>query len=341
MKTMKAATTSALLVLGLACSWPSVAQEASITLRYSNMFPSSDPLSIVAEDWGKEVEKRTEGAVRVKYYPASTLTPPSQTYESVVKGVVDVGNALMGYSKGRFPLMAGLWENPFEYPDGLTSTRICNAAYDKFKPKELDNVKVMYFNAGPEAALLTVKKPLVALDDLKGLRIRSLDANARILSFFGATTIAMPQPEVYDALSKGMVDGVASVYSNLKSFKTADILRYSLDVRGMAFTGMFVVAMNKDKWNSIPSKYQKIIEEINREWVGKHARAHDAVEEEGRRYAASRGITITRITPQEQAKWNAKAQVLYDDYVANAKQKGLPGEELLQFVREQLKTAPR
>lgn len=328
----------AIAVLAACGLWADAAcaQDHTVTLRYSNMFPPDDPLSTVAEEWGKEVERRTGGAVRVKYYPASTLTSPGQTYESVVKGVVDVGNALMGYSKGRFPLMAGLWETPLEFPDGLTSTRITNATYEKFKPKELDNVKVMYFNAGPEPALHTVKKPLHKLSDLEGLRIRSMDANAKILSSLGATAIGMPQGEVYDALSKGMVEGVASVYSNLRSFKTADVLKYALDLNGMAFTGTFVVAMNRQKWDSIPAASQKIIEQINREWIDRHGRVHDAVEQAGRQYAVARGLVVTRLAPEEQAKWNARAQPLFDEYIASTKQKGLPGDELIRFAREQL-----
>ncbi|MCG3189834.1 MAG: Solute-binding protein [Burkholderiaceae bacterium] len=339
MKAIKTVAISALVVLGWCLSGAAAAQDKPIVLRYSNMFPKNDPLSIVAEEWGKEVEKRTHGAVQVKYYPGSTLTSPAQTYDSVVKGVVDVGNALMGYTRGRFPLMAGIWENPFEYPDGLTVTRLCNAAYEKFKPKELDEVQVMYFNAGPEAVLHTVKKPLVKLDDLKGMRFRSLDANAKLLASFGATAIAMPQPEVYDALSKGMLDGVASVYSNLRAFKTGDILKYTLELKGMAFTGTFVVAMNKEKWQSIPLESRKIIEQINKEWIDRHGRVHDQNEADGKKYAISKGMVISQISPEEQAKWNAHAQPFYDEYLANMKSKGLPGEEMLAFIRATLKNA--
>ena len=78
----------------LAGSVPSYAQEKVITLNFSNFFPASHKNSIIMADWCKEVEKRTKGRVKITYYPGAVLTPAGQTYDSVVKGIADIGESV-------------------------------------------------------------------------------------------------------------------------------------------------------------------------------------------------------------------------------------------------------
>lgn len=99
----------------------SQADEKVTKLKYSNFFPPSHKNSILSEQWGKEIEKRTNGRVKVTYFPGSILTPPTQTYDSVVKGIADIGQSLVGYSPGRFPLTEVL-ALPLGYSSGIQAT---------------------------------------------------------------------------------------------------------------------------------------------------------------------------------------------------------------------------
>lgn len=317
----------------------SFAGDKVITLRYSNWLPPTDPNSLIANEWCKEVEKRTNGKVRVKYYPGSTLNSVTQMYESVVEGVIDIGNVISGYTQGRFPLMSGLWENPWKYPSGYAATKIVTAAYEKFKPKELDQVEVMYFHVTPDGVIHTARKPVNKLEDLKGLKLRSMGANAEILPKLGVSPVAIPISELYDALSKGVLDGVIAANYTLKTWKLADVLKYTTPVNGTAFTAVYIVAMNKNKWNSISLDQQKIIRQINQEWTEKQGKLWDVMEKEGRDYAMSRGMRVIKLPAEEQAKWDSTDRFLFDEYRKKMKGKNLPGDEMVKFVREQLKKA--
>jgi TRAP-type C4-dicarboxylate transport system substrate-binding protein len=87
----------------LLTSAPLQAQEKVVKLRYSNFFPPVHPISKLSEEWCREVEKRTNGRVKITYFPGNTLTPPMQTYDSTVKGIADIGQALLAYAPGRLP----------------------------------------------------------------------------------------------------------------------------------------------------------------------------------------------------------------------------------------------
>src|SRR5512147_3167669 len=96
-----------LMVCYLVCCIPcssNAAEEKVVTLRYSTMFPAPHRQSQVVNEWSKEVEKRTNGRVKVTVYPGNTLTPAVQTYDSVVKGIADIGLADAAYTRGKFPL---------------------------------------------------------------------------------------------------------------------------------------------------------------------------------------------------------------------------------------------
>ncbi len=67
--------------------FPSDAQEKVITLNYAHFMPSVTKQCILAEQWCREVEKRTNGRVKISFFPGSTLMPSPQTYDGVVKGI--------------------------------------------------------------------------------------------------------------------------------------------------------------------------------------------------------------------------------------------------------------
>ncbi len=312
------------------------AQDKVITLRYSDQFPPTDPGSVIVNEWCKEIDKRTNGKVKVRLYPGSTLTPPFQTYESAVKGVVDIGNTVPAYTEGRFPLMSILWDGPFEYPSGAALTKLVTAFYNRFKPKEMDEVKVLYFHAQSEGMLHT-KKPITKMEQLKGMRIRTMGENSRILARLGAAVVAMPMPEVYDAISKGVVEGYVNSYSTLKQWKMTEVTKYTSELKGSAWKAIFAVVMNKKKWDSIPPESQKVIEQVSAEWTEKHPKVWDNMDGESKDWAVKQGHKLIQFPAEEHAIWAAKAEAFYAGYMAKMKEKNLPGEEAVKFVREYVK----
>ena len=80
------------------------AQQKVITLNYSNYHAALNPNSKICEDWSREVEKRTNGRIKISYLSRRDLTPPTQTYDSVVRGIADIGFSMASLHKGKFPL---------------------------------------------------------------------------------------------------------------------------------------------------------------------------------------------------------------------------------------------
>ncbi|MBI4960309.1 MAG: TRAP transporter substrate-binding protein DctP, partial [Desulfovibrio sp.] len=176
-----------------------------IKLKYATFMPPTHPMSLLSEQWGKELEKRTNGRVQVSFVPGGTLVSANQTYDSVVKGVVDVGWSVVAYTQGRMPLTEGFLL-PLGFKSAVQATRVLDAYYTKFRPKEFDDVKILYLHThGP--ADIHSKKAITRLDDLKGLRIKGNGDNARILAALGAVATTMPMLELYDSIKRGVAEG--------------------------------------------------------------------------------------------------------------------------------------
>lgn len=314
------------------------AQEKAIGLKLTHFFPTGHQQHVLLDQWGKELEKRTNGKVKVTVYPSGVLSPAPQIYDAVVKGIADVGNHVLGYTVGRFPLMEGI-DLPYGYPSGTVATKMTNAFYDKFKPKETDGVKVLWFHAQAPGILHTKTKPVSNLEDLKGMKIRTFGSNAKFMGYLGGTPVAMPMTDVYDAIAKGVVEGLLANYEALEGFALADQIRYSTENYGSAYTAVFMVCMNKNKWNSLPKDVQATIDQMSKEYIEKFAKMWDDISKSGKELVVKRGTRIITLSKEEQARWAEKAKPLFDEYVKNTKAKGLPGEEANKFIQDYLHSA--
>lgn len=323
----------AAVVLTLCASTPLKAEE--IKLTYSNFFPATHVQSKLAEEWGKEVEKRTNGKVKVEYYPGQTLTKADIVYDGVVNGISDIGFSVLGYTRGRFPLMEVV-DLPLGYKNGPEATAVANAVYDKFKDKALTDTEVMYLHAHGPGLLHTKAKAVRKLEDNKGLKIRSHGTSQKVVKALGGTPVAMPMPETYQALQKGVVDGAVYPLESNKGWKLGEVVDYATLDYPAAYTTTFFVVMNKDKWKALPDDVKKTIQEINKEWIAKHAKAWDESDAEGLTFLKEKNKEIITLDDKEGARWAEAVKPVLKDFAEEMKAKNLPGAEALDTAQKSL-----
>jgi len=306
-----------------------------IELSYTNQFPPTHIQSKLAEAWCREIERRTDGKVKITYYPVQTLLKLDKIYYGILDGITDIGQSVFGYNRGVFPAMEA-----FSLPHGFASaseaTRVLNEFYKNFKLKETSRVKVLYLHAHG-APMLHSKKKIEKLEDMRGVKVRSYGFNAAMVKALGGIPVSMPMAEVYEALSKGVVDATFSPIEALKGWKQAEVVDYSIEIEGVAYSTAMYVMMNRHKWNSLPQDIKETIEEINQEWIIKTGEAWKSSDEEGREYTIAQGNKILKLDKEESNRWAKAVYPIIADYVANTKKKGLPGQEYVDFIQASLK----
>ncbi len=306
-------------------------KEKPAQLSYSIFFPDVHIQCQTAKAWASEIEKRTDGRVKITIHPGGTLTSADKCYKGVVDGISDIGMSCLAYTRGQFPLLEGL-DLPVGYPNGMTATTIATELAMKYKPAELNNVHLLYVHAhGP--GILASKKPVRALDDMKGLKIRATGLSTKIVQALGGNAVGMPQPETYEALQKGVVEATFCPMETLKGWKQGEAINYVTDSSCIGYSTAMFVAMNRKTWDKLPADIQKIFTDTSAEWVPKHGAAWDKADEDGLAFVKELKREIIPLSPEQQALWKAKVQPILDEYVATAKGKGLPGDEFLKEIQ--------
>lgn len=318
---------------------PTPSLAGNVTLKYANFFPPTHSQSKLAEAWCKAVEEKTEGRVKVEYYPGGSLLKGKQIYDGVVDGIADIGFTVAAYTAGRFPTVS-VFDLPFGYPSGVVATKVVNEVYSATKGNDFKDAKLMYLHAHGPGLLNIRNKEVKTLEDLKGLRIRSTGMSAEMVKALGATPTAMEMGDAYESLEKGVVDGSAHPFEANLGWKLGEVVKYNVNSVSCAYTTTMFVAMNKDKWAALDPKDQAAIEAINKEWIGKHGQAWDDADNAAKEaFLKKEGNTILQLDAKESERWAAAVAPFIDDFGANVSKKGIDGPKVVAAVREALKAS--
>ena len=334
-----AATMVLATIVGAGCGGKG-GEEASAKvhkLTYSIFFPPMHVQAKTAMDWAAEVEKRSGGRIQISVHAGGTLTKADQCWQGVLNGVSDIGMSCFAYTPGRFPLLEAI-DLPLGWPDGLTATRVATALAKQYDPAETQGAKILYVHAhGP--GVLASRKAVRGLDDLRGMKIRGTGLSAGIATALGATAVGMPQPETYDALQKGVVEGTFCPVETLKGWKQAEVVEYVTDTKAIGYTTAMFVAMNRKAWDSLPADLQAVLAETSDEWVDKHGAAWDLADAEGMEYAKSLNREFITLAPEQEELWKQQVAPIVAAYLEQASQKGLPGEAFLKDAQRMIAEA--
>jgi len=325
-------------VVGLACAGGCAKDgNAPIRLSYSVFFPPTHVHAQLAASWAAEVEKRSGGRLKISVYPGATLTKADQCWAGVVDGISDLGMSCLAYTPGPFPLLEAL-DLPLKWPDGEVATAVSAELAEKYAAESALPAKLLYLHAhGP--GVLATRQKVENLEDLQRLKIRGTGLSAQIVEALGGTAIGMSQPDTYDALQKGVVDGTFCPIETLKGWRQGECVKYVLEVPEVGYTTAMFVAMNRKKWDSLPPDLQQILLDTSAEWLPKHGKAWCDADDEGRAFAAEKGVEFLRLPPDEAARWAEKVAPLLDAYVARCEAKGLPGRAFLTDAQEAIKAS--
>jgi TRAP-type C4-dicarboxylate transport system substrate-binding protein len=268
-------------------------------------------------------------------FSVGTLVPTPKIYDSVVSGIADIGEGAMSYTAGKFPLTE-VTDLPWGYKNSLVATKLVNEYYKKFRPKEFDEVKVLYLH-GTGPGIFHTKMAIGSLGDMKGRKIRGSAVNARLIECLGATAVNMPVGEAYDAGNRGVIEGVLLPAEALEGWKLGEVFHFTTASYSVATGQHLFAVMNKAKWNALPPDIQQIIEKMDEEWIEKTGRLWDELDRTALEFTQKLGGKIITLSKGESDRWVKAAQPIINDYLKDTKAKGLPAEEVVKFYRDYLK----
>lgn len=314
------------------------AHAQAIRLKVSTYFPAPASQSTLLEEFCRELERRTGGRVKVDFYVGGSLVSPVATFDGIVSGITDIGYSHIYYTPGRMPVTEAVGL-PLGYPSAWVSSQVMNDFYEQFKPKEFERVRILWMNTSPPSAIATSKKPVRKLEDLKGLTIRAPGLAGQVIRALGGTPAPTPMPEVYDAIAKGVIDGEASNFETLRTFRFAEVVKYSTSVWQITNPFPFYLAMNKDSYGRLPADVKVIFDNLVGEYKEQYILMWNAVDFAGREYGVEKGVEFIELPRDEVARWKTAVEPVMDNYIKTMVGRGHTEAEVrgwIKFLRDRI-----
>lgn len=316
---------------------PVSAQSETIAMKFANFFPPPSAQSKTCEQFVADVEKRTGGKIKIQYFAGGSLLKAPQVFKGVTTGIADIGLSHVDYSPGRMPVTE-VCDLPLGYTSGWVANQVVNDFYEKFRPKEWDDVQVLWMHASNPNVLIT-KKPVRTLEDLKGLTIRAPGTVGETVAALGGNPAPTPMMEAYDAVSKGVIDGINLPLEALKTWRFAEVAKYVTASWQVGNLYAFYVVMNKKSYAKLPPDLKGTFDQICKEYKEKFALMWNQIDIEGLEFAKSKGVEIIELTPDQVKRWKAAAAPAVNAYVKNMAKAGYPEADVrgwVKFLQEQI-----
>jgi TRAP-type C4-dicarboxylate transport system substrate-binding protein len=292
--------------------------------------------------WCDKLAKESANRIKCQIYPAMQLggTPP-QLYDQAKDGVADIVWTVAGYSANRFP-MSEVFELPFMMTNAEATSRAAWDFVQTHSAHEFKDTHLLAVHVHGPGYLFTTKKQMNTMADFKGMKFRApTRLTNKMLGMLGATPVGMPVPAVPEALSKGVIDGAVIPYQVVPSIKVNELVKYAAETDpkyNALYTTVFVVAMNKTKYDGLPADLKKILDaNSGREFSASMGRIQEGDDAPGRAKVKESGVAINVIPAAELDKWKKATDSLDDEWAANITKLGHDGPKLLQAARDLVK----
>jgi TRAP-type C4-dicarboxylate transport system substrate-binding protein len=302
--------------------------------RLAHFFPAVHPAETeLVQGWASALHEASGGRIIITSYPGETLVKSAEIYEGVVTGIADIGLSAFFYTRGRFPVLEAFELPGIIYESSYAASKVAWEGIKELNPDEVQDTKLMFVLATGPGDLFT-NKPVYNLSDLQGMKIRAAGLSADTLALLGASPEAMPQPEAYEALARGIVDGNLAPAEVLQGWRHAEVTSY-LTRTPFLYNAVFFVTMNQQQWDALPADLQEVFLTVNEKFFEDVAAGlWDTQNESALEWAIEEtGQEIITLSAEEMAIWIERVTPIQDDFAARMDQIGFDGDGILETVK--------
>lgn len=326
------AACTAVTCMSLAVFAPEARAEKPLTLRLGHPMAPGNNVTVGYEKFKELVEKKSDRKIRIQIFGNCQLGSDRVTTEAAQAGTLDMSSSstpnLASFSKAYMAI-----DLPY-VTDPKNQAKLYKALDEGELGKALDKVaasvglKTIMFSEYGYRNFVSTKHPLNEVKDLMNLKVRTTDSPVEVAV---ATELGMnPAPvawgETYTALQQGTVDAEGNTFSLLNDAKHSEVLKHAMDSQHNY--SMHILLMNKKKWDGLNPEQKKIITEAAHEALIWQRAESVRLEEKAWQAFHDKGITISRLTPEQRAELKQKTQPVRDQF-----SKEIPAE-LLALIAE-------
>lgn len=246
-------------------AWSSGLCAQTKILKLGHALPGADhPYQMGAQKFAEIVSVRTKDRIKVEIFPSAQLGGERDMVEGLKIGSVDVVIAAA-------PLIGGianerkvfLLDMPYIFKDYDALARVIEGdiGNEMVKNWPKNGFRSLGFFIAGFHQIANSKRHIKKPEDLKGLKIRSIQSKSSTLMIesLGSTAVPMAFPEVYTGIQQGVVDGFANSLTTLYTAKFYEVAPY-ISLTGH-LVGMLNLVISENVYQQLSVDDRKIIEE--------------------------------------------------------------------------------
>ena len=244
-----------------------IAKSQSVTnFRFQSTWPAKDIFHEYANDFAKKVNDMTGGELRIEVLPAGAVVPAFGLLDAVSKGTLDGGHGVVVYHYGKNPSLA-LWGSGPSF--GMDANMLLSwhkygggAALleEGYKTVGAD-VKSYVYGPMPTQPLGWFKKPITKIEDMKGMKFRTVGISIDMFTAMGVSVNALPGGEIVPAMDRGLLDGAE--FNNASSDRLLgfpDVAKICMLQSYHQNAEQFEIMFNGPKYRALPAKLRAILD---------------------------------------------------------------------------------
>jgi TRAP-type C4-dicarboxylate transport system substrate-binding protein len=306
-----------------------------VEIVFGHPFPAEHHLVVnVLQPWMDDVTEQTGGTVTFDVQPGGALTTPTDGYEHPAQGVTDLSWGVQGYTPGRFPVTEVV-ELPFMFSSGVQGTETLWDLYEEFEAlqEEYADTHVLGIWTHDIGDLYTVSEPVETAEDVAGLDIRTPGPMQNTLvETLDASAVALPAPELYDSLDRGVIDGLLMGHSGVPTFNLQEVLGHA--TRGNFFVSPQFLVMNQGTWEGLSPEQQAVFEETaGRTLSVALSEDMDRVGDEAVAQFEDWGMEVHELDDAALEEWRAATEDVPQRWI-DEQAEGVPAQEMYDQVLE-------
>ncbi len=299
--------------LVLACIGVGGAAAEPITIAVGYASGATGPHAAGARGFEEELERLAPGRFKVEQFPGGALGGEREMAEGVQLGSLEmaiIGTAVIGnfvpeMMVADLPFLFRSYDHARAVMDGPVGEELL----DKFRTADI--VGLAFGEVGLRH-LTNDRRPIRSVEDLKGLKIRTMENPVHLDAFrtLGALPTPMSWTEVVTALQQGTVDGQENPMSILISTKLWETQRYAT-LSSHAFTPVAFI-MSPTFFDSLSPEDQEIVREAAKAGSAANRRYVDEMEQRGVEELESHGMEV--VTDLDTAEFEQAMAPIYEKY---------------------------
>ena len=250
-----------------ALAFPMIAKSQSVTnFRFQSTWPAKDIFHEYANDFAKKVNDMTGGELRIEVLPAGSVVPAFGLLDAVSKGTLDGGHGVVVYHYGKNPSLA-LWGSGPSF--GMDANMLLSwhkygggaALLDEVYKTVGADVKSYVYGPMPTQPLGWFKKPITKIEDMKGMKFRTVGISIDMFTAMGVSVNALPGGEIVPAMDRGLLDGAE--FNNASSDRLLgfpDVAKICMLQSYHQNAEQFEILFNGAKYRALPAKLRAILD---------------------------------------------------------------------------------